>query len=369
MKTALPIIALALFGFSQVQGQKGDAYKILVGTYTKKTAEGVYYVSIDKTSLKSALISHSDIIDNPSFLDVSNDQKHIYTVCETDGGSVQVLNFNKTTGQFKHANIVKSGGAHPCHIALDKTGKWVFTGNYTGGSVGVLPVMPDGTVGEATQTIQHFGSGPNPDRQEKPHVHSVNVSPDNKNLFVADLGTDEVVNYAFDAKIGKLKESQRIKLTAGSGPRHFTFHPTLPFAYVIQELTGKVTLFSYTNERLKTIEEVSTLPDGFSGKNSCADIHISPDGRFLYGSNRFFDTLVTFSIDQKTGQLKQLEQTSVEGKTPRNFGISPDGKILLVANQDSDDITIFERNNETGRLRFTGNKVSISMPVCIQFIK
>ncbi|MCP9753948.1 lactonase family protein [Lacihabitans sp. CCS-44] len=368
MKKALNLIVLTLLIMGQSFAQKSNTYKILVGTYTQKTSEGVYYVTIDKNSLKSTIVSHSDKIDNPSFLDVSKDKKHIYAVCETDGGSVQALKFNQATGEFKHSNIVNSGGAHPCHIALDKTGKWIFTGNYTGGSLGVLPVMPNGTVGEPIQTIQHTGKGPNKDRQEKPHVHSVNISPDNKNLFVADLGIDEVVNYAFDAKMGRLKEVQRIKLTAGSGPRHFAFHPSLPYAYVIQELTGKVTLFSYKNGLLKTVEEVSTLPTDFTGNNSCADIHISPDGKFLYGSNRFYDTIVTFSVDPKTGKLSQLSQTPVGGKVPRNFGISPDGKYVFVANQNTDNIVIFERNAATGLLKNTGKEINISMPVCIKFL-
>ncbi len=368
MKKSFGIFILTLFCSGQLLAQKSTAYKILVGTYTKKTSEGVYYVSIDKKTLSSTIVSHSDKIDNPSFLEISKDKKHIYTVCETDGGSVQALNFSQVTGKFKHSNIVNSGGAHPCHIALDKTGKWVFTGNYTGGSLGVLPVKTDGKLGEPTQIIQHYGTGPNKDRQEKPHVHSVNISPDNKNLFVADLGIDEVVNYAFDAKTGKLKEAQRIKLTAGSGPRHFTFHPSLPYAYVIQELTGKVTLFSYKNGILKTLEEVSTLPVGSTENNACAVIHISPDGMFLYGSNRFYDTIVTFAINPKTGKLKQLSQTPVGGKVPRNFAISPDGKYVFVANQNTDNIVIFERNISTGLLKNTGKEINISMPVCIKFL-
>lgn len=368
MKKTFSTFMLALICIGQLWAQKSNSYKILVGTYTQKTSEGVYYVSIDKNSLKSDIISHSDKIDNPSFLDISKDKKHVYTVCETDGGSVQALNFNQATGQFKHSNIVSSGGAHPCHIALDKTGKWIFTGNYTGGSLAVLPVKVNGTVGEPTQIIQHYGSGPNKDRQEKPHVHSVNISPDNKNLFVADLGIDQVVNYAFDAKNGRLKEVQRIKLTVGSGPRHFTFHPSLPYAYIIQELTGKVTLFSYQNGLLKKLEEVSTLPKGSKENNACADIHISPDGNFLYGSNRFYDTIVTFSIDPKTGKLKQLSQTPVGGKVPRNFAISPDGKYVFVANQNTDNIVIFERNASTGLLKNSGKEINISMPVCIKFL-
>jgi 6-phosphogluconolactonase len=368
MKSIYSLLLILVTGIVINTKAQNTDYKIIVGTYTQKTSDGIYYVSIDKKTLNAKIISHSEKIDNPSFLDISKNQKYIYTVCETDGGSVQSIKFDAKNGKFSNLNIINSGGAHPCHISLDKTGKWLFTGNYTGGTVGVLAVKTDGTVGQPTQVVQHFGTGPNKDRQEKPHVHSVNISPDNKNLFVADLGTDEVVNYSFNSATGKLTERQRLKLTPGSGPRHFVIHPRLPYAYVIQELTGKITLFSYKNGLLKKIEEVSTLPADFAANNACADIHISPDGKFLYGSNRFYDTIVSFSIDPKTGKLKQLSQTSVEGKVPRNFGITPDGKYIFVANQNTDNITIFERNPTSGALRFTGKEIKISMPVCIKFL-
>ena len=367
-KTIILSIITCWLSMCQLMAQNSENYRILVGTYTGKTSEGIYYVSINKRTLESKIISHSDKIDNPSFLDISKDKKYIYSVCETDGGSVQALNFDENTGKFGHLNMVNSGGAHPCHITLDKTGKWAFAANYTGGSLSVIPVKTDGTIGDPVQIIQHTGNGPDKERQEKAHVHSVNISPDNKNLFVADLGIDEVVNYTFDSKNGKLKETQRVKLSPGSGPRHIAFHPTLPFAYVIQEITGKVSLLSLKNGKLNFIEEVSTLPKNYVGNNACADIHISPDGRFLYGSNRFYDTIVSFSINPKTGKLMQLKQTPVEGKVPRNFGITPDGKYILVANQNTDNITIFQRNAETGTLRFTGKEVKISMPVCIKFL-
>ncbi|MCP9770387.1 lactonase family protein [Lacihabitans sp. LS3-19] len=362
------MLFLASCSSQKTEEIKNDTYEFLVGTYSKNKSQGIYFCSFDPASGETKIISASDTLDNPSFLTISDDQKHVYTVCETDGGSAEALNFDRKTGKFDKLNIQNSGGAHPCHIALDKTGKWIFTGNYTGGTVGVLAVNADGTLGEVVQTIQQTGTGPNKGRQEKSHVHSVNISPDNKNLYVANLGTDELYNYSFDEQTGKLTESQRIHLSAGSGPRHFEFHPTLPFAYVIQELTGKVTQFKIDSGNLTVIEEVSTLPVDFTGDNACADIHISPDGMFLYGSNRFLDTIVSFSIDSKTGKLSQLSQTPVNGEVPRNFGISPDGKYIFVANQKTDNIVVFERNQKTGALTSTGKEFKISMPVCIKFL-
>lgn len=365
----MKILFLFLASLTVLGQKKTEEYKFLVGNYSKKGAEGIYYCKYNPNTNTAKIVSHSPAIEDPSFLAISNNQKNVYSVSETDGGSAVALDFDIVKGDFKVKNLVKSGGAHPCHIVLDKTGKWAFTANYSGGSVGVLPIKNDGTLGEAVQSIQHYGSGPNKSRQEKPHVHSVNISPDNKQLFVVDLGIDEIKAYDFNATTGNLKEAYSIKLSSGSGPRHFTFHPTLPYAYVIQELTGKVTTFSYLSGKLEILEEVSTLPSNFTGKNACADIHISPDGKYLYGSNRFFDKIVMFQIDQKSGLLTQVNQTDVAGKTPRNFGITPDGKYLFVANQDSDNIVIFKRDVQTGLLTNMGRDINISMPVCIKFLK
>lgn len=342
-------------------------YDFLIGTYTQKGSKGIYYAKYEPATGTVKIVNHSDAIENPSFLDFDRGQKNIYAVSETDGGSVEAWNFDKASGIFQKLNSKPSGGAHPCHISLDATGKWAFAGNYTGGTIGLLPINNDGSLGEPMQVIQHYGNGLNTARQEKPHVHSVNISPDNRNLFVADLGTDEVVNYSFDDKIGHLTEIQRVKLSAGSGPRHFVFHPTLSYAYVIQELTGKVTQFLYENGKITPMDEVSTLPPDFSGNNSCADIHFSPDGKFLYGSNRFYDTIVRFSVNQSNGKLTQIDQTSVKGKVPRNFGITHDGKYMMVANQNTDNIVIFKLEN--GKMTETGHELSVSMPVCVKFLK
>jgi 6-phosphogluconolactonase len=363
------IMGLVNFSIAQNKSKTNSTeYSFLVGTYSKKNSEGIYYCTYNAITKETKIVSHSPQINDPSFLTISKNQKHIYSVSETDGGSVVALDFDKKSGNFGFINMVNSGGAHPCHIEIDKTGKWLFVANYTGGSVSVLGILADGKVHEPSQMIMNRGSGPNKERQEKPHVHSVNISADNRLLVVADLGTDYLETYNFNSKTGYLTDNQKLILSPGSGPRHFVFHPKLPFAYVIQELTSKITVLSFKNNKLLPIEEVSTLPKNSSDKNFCADIHLSPDGLFLYGSNRYYDKIVTFAVNQKNGKIKQLAQTDVGGKVPRNFAITPDGKFMFVANQDSDNIVVFERNLKTGLLTKTNQEFKISMPVCVKFL-
>lgn len=340
---------------------------LLIGTYTQRSSEGIYVYQFDEnTGNFSEIISKATNIKNPSFLAVSPNKKYVYSVEETTQGGIVAYSFSE--GKLTELNRTASGGADPCHLTTDATGKWLFTGNYSGGNLSVIGIENNGIVTDYKQLIQHTGSGTNAQRQEKPHVHSVTISPTNKEVFVADLGTDKMVSYTLNTETGKLSPNQETSVSAGSGPRHFVFHPNGKFAYVIQELTGKVTVFSYKNGQLSFVEEVSTLPEGFTGKNSCADIQISSDGNFLYGSNRFYDTIVSFAVNNETGKLNQLEQQSVLGKVPRNFTLSPNGKYVLVANQESDNIVVFERNSKTGKLTPTGKELKISMPVCLKWL-
>jgi 6-phosphogluconolactonase len=342
------------------EAEESAGYKILVGTYTQKGSEGIYYYTLDDKMASPKLISNTKGVNNPSFLTYFNGV--VYNVSEADGGKVQAYAFDEITGQFTFLNEQESGGAHPCHISVNNG--VVYAGNYSGGSLASFPIEANGSIGNIAQIINNSGSGPNKDRQEKPHIHSVNVSPDGQTLWVTDLGTDEVLVYEIDGT--NLKEKKRIKITAGAGPRHIDFHSSLSIAYVINELNNTVSVISTAD--YSTIQEISTLPDGFTGKSFCADIHVSPDGKFLYGSNRYSDNLVFYSIDSKTGKLNLEGHKEVNGQVPRNFAISPDGKYVLVANQDSDNIVVFERNQETGLLRATGTEIKVSMPVCVKFL-
>jgi 6-phosphogluconolactonase len=341
-------------------------YRFIIGTYTKKSKESVHYATFDPIQKKIDLISHSEFVDNPSFVTLNKTNTTIYATSEADEGSIVTLDLDKKTGKFTQKNIQNTGGAHPCHVVLDKTEKWLIASNYSGGSLAVFPVLKDGSLGSKSQFIQYAGSGPDKDRQEKAHIHSAFFSPDFKNVLVQDLGTDKIFNYSFNAKTGKLKQSQEVSLLAGSGPRHVVFHETLPYVYVIQELMGKISTYKWANSKLIFVQEISSLPADFKGENFSADIHISFDGRFLYASNRYYDMIVRCEIDQNTGKLTQLEQTAVKGKLPRNFAITPDGKYMLVANQGSDKVVAFRL--EKGKMVDIDVEKEVSMPVCIKFL-
>jgi 6-phosphogluconolactonase len=374
------------------KSQSNENQYLMIGTYTrantKNPSKGIYVYQFNTNTGDFSPVSEATGIKNPSFLAISPDQKFVYSVGETDGdGSVSAFSFDKKTGNLTKLNTQASGGANPCHVSIDKTGKWVLVGNYSGGSLSILPVETDGSLGKATQTIQHEGHGPNAARQEKPHVHSVNIAPNNSDVFVPDLGTDKIVTYTLDAKNGKLLAGKPAftKVADGAGPRHFTIHPNGKFAYVIQELNSTVTAFNYAKGKLIPFQTITTLATDYEEKNKnfCADIHISPDGKFLYGSNRFvdassgkavfaknnsIDTIVMYGIDQKTGKLTYIGNEPILGKVPRNFMITPNGKFLLVANQETDTITIFERDAKTGKLTPTGRQIEVPVPVCLQMI-
>ena len=367
MKKYIPAIAALLcyfFSFSQT----GFDYYLLIGTYTTGKSEGIYVYKFNSSSGEFSPVSKI-WSGNPSFLAVSPDTRFVYSVNENQPGGVSSFSFDKSTGNLKELNKQPSGGDHPCYITTDKTGKWVITGNYSGGNLSVLPVNKDGSLEKPIQTINHEGSSVNTARQEKPHVHATVFSPDGKYLFVPDLGIDKVMIYKFNSKKGKLiAHSTPFAATApGSGPRHFDFHPSGKYAYLMEELTGSVSVFSHKKGRLNSIQTISALPADFRGSIGSADIHVSPDGKYLYSSNRGeSNSIALFSIAEKSGKLTAMGHRSTEGKTPRNFNFDPSGNFLLVANQNSDEIVIFRRNS--GLLEDTGKRIQVPKPVCIKWI-
>lgn len=358
--------------------QKSKEQYLVIGTYTSEKSDGIYVYKFNSESGENSFVS-SVKTSNPSFLAVSPNQKYVYAVNEnadstrfTVTGHVAAFSFDKKTGQLTFINKQESGGKHPCYVSIDKTGKWVFTGNYSSGSLSVLPVKSDGSLETASQVIQHEGGSVVEDRQEGPHVHATFISPNNKMLYVPDLGMDKVMIYKFDAKTGKLKESDPafVMTEPGAGPRHIDVHPNGKFAYLMEELTGSVSSYSIEKDGyLNLIQNISGLPRDFIGTVGSADIHVSPDGKFLYCSNRGeSNSIGIFSIDQGNGQLDWIDAQSTLGKTPRNFSIDPSGNFLLAANQNSDEIVIFKRDKETGLLTDTGKKISVSKPVCLKWI-
>lgn len=347
-------------------------YYLIAGTYTRGKSEGLYVYKMNTATGEAVAVSHAKAA-NPSFLDLSPDEKFVYAVNEdaNDKGSVSVFAFDKNNGTLKYIDKQTSGGDHPCYVAVNKTGKWVAVANYTGGSFSTLPIMANGTLGSPT-TVQHTGSSVNKERQEKPHVHSTVFSPDDKYLFVSDLGIDKVMIYSFNPGSGKPEPAAApfAATPAGSGPRHFTFHPNGRLAYLVEEMGGAVSAYKYKEGKLTLVQHVSTYPAGFTGKKWSADIHVSPDGKFLYATNRTpSNTIAIFSIDTKSGKLKPIGHESTKGEVPRNFTIDPSGNFLLVANQETDNIVIFKRDKKTGLLTDTGKRIEVGNPVCLKWAK
>ena len=368
---------LVQFAAGQTPPAKGS-YLIYVGTYTGPESKGIYSYRFDPESGKAAPLGLAAESANPSFLAVDPQQRFLYAVNEVSdykgekSGGVSAFAIDRKTGKLTFLNEVASRGAGPCHVSLDKTGKHVLVANYDSGNVAVFPVLADGRLGETTAFDQHSGHGPNAERQEGPHAHEIQVTPDNRFALVPDLGLDELVVYRFDAAKGALAANDPpfAKVEPGAGPRHFVLHPNGKFAFVLNEMGGSVDAFSYDSRRgaLRHIQTVSSLPADFKGQNDSAEIQMDRSGKFLYASNRGPDTIAVFSVDAKTGMLKAVEQVPTTGKTPRNFVIDPTGKYLLAANQESNNIVVFRIDPKTGRLAKTDQVIEAPSPVSIVFV-
>jgi 6-phosphogluconolactonase len=341
-----------------------------VGTYTRLGSEGVYTLRLNGETGELTQVSVAGGLENPSFVALDPSGDHLYAVSESNGfngsGGITAFNVNKSTGELTQINQQSTGGPGPCHLMVDSTDSMVIVTNYSGGSVSSHPINADGSVGEHTTFIQHEGSSINKNRQEKAHAHSVNIDKANRFAFVCDLGKDQVLTYAMDVENAKLSLSSTVDEVAGEGPRHFTFHPTNQQVYVLNELGCSITLYNLGDDgKLSPLETVPTLPEGWDGENTTADIHTSPDGEFIYASNRGHDSLVIYSIDKSTGKMTFVGHESTQGKTPRNFAITPDGKFLVAENQDSDTIVSFKREKD-GTLTPTGSVINVPAPVCLQ---
>ncbi len=358
-------------------------YLLFVGTYTEKESKGIYAYRFDAASSELTPLGIAAEASNPSFLAIDPSHRFLYAVNEVekykDANSGVVSAFaidrqkgDRQTGKVQLLNAVASRGADPCYIAFDKTGKYALVANYTGGSVAVFPVQPDGHIGESSAFVQHVGSSVNRERQEGPHAHWIETTPDNRFAIAVDLGLDELLVYRFDAKTGSLTPNNPpyAKLDPGAGPRHLAFHPNGKFAYVVNELQSSITAFAYDASRgtLHKLKTVSTLPKNFLGNNDTAEIKVHPGGKFLFASNRGHDTIAVFSIDSKTGALTLADHFPTQGKTPRNFEIDPTGKLLFVANQDTNNIAVFQIDSNNGRLTLTKQTLQVPSPVCLKFV-
>lgn len=357
------------------QKKNTNISNLIIGTYTQPgKSEGLYVYEFNSETGELSYKNKATGVINPSFLAISKNQKYVYSVNETgreNPGGVSSFKFNSESGDLKFLNKVKSTGDDPCYISVDKKGREVFVGNYSGGNLAAFRVQPNGSLYDAMQTIQHEGSSINKSRQEKPHVHSTVISPDNKYLFVSDLGTDKV--HAYRIRSGNfphiLTEHQPAftAVAPGSGPRHLTFHPNGKIAYLIHEMTADVSVYNYKKGTLNAIQSISMLAPGFKGSIGAADIHVSADGKFLYASNRGDANDIVIYVIDENGKLSLTGRQSTLGNAPRNFAIDPSGNFLLAANQNSDEIVVFKRDHESGLLTDTNKRIKIGQPVCLVF--
>jgi 6-phosphogluconolactonase len=375
------LLALMLCSLGALGSEKNppaNKYLVFVGTYTKGESKGIYAYRFDGRSGEINSLGLAAEAVDPSFLAVDPSRRFLYAVNELSkykdaaSGAVSAFAIDRHTGKLSPLNEVPSGGADPCYIAFDRTGKYVLVANYTGGNVSVFPVRKDGRLGDASAFVQHAGAGANPERQEGPHAHWIETTADNRFAVAADLGLDQLLVYHFDGAKGSLTPNSPpfAKVDAGSGPRHLSFHPNGRFAYVINELKSTITGLSYDagNGVLHPLQTISTLPPGFAGSNNTAEIHVHPSGKFLFASNRGHDSIAVFSIDKNTGRLDLVDHFSTRGKTPRTFEIDPGGSRLFVANEDSGNVVIFRIDPETGRLTSTGHVLHVPSPVCLKFV-
>ena len=354
----------------------GESMAVYFGTYTDGDgpSKGIYRSVLDLETGELAEPVLAAEATNPSFLEIHPKGKFLYAVSESGrAGAVTAYAIDEGTGDLTRLNQQSSRGRGPCHVNVDHAGRNVLVANYGSGSAAVIPIRPDGSLAEPSAFTQHSGSSVNARRQEGPHAHSINISPDDRFAFVADLGIDKIMIYRLDVEGGTIVANRPTftEVKAGAGPRHFAFHPDGQRAYVINELDCTITAFTYdaASGALTATQTVPTLPGGFEGRSTCAEVRVHPSGTFLYGSNRGHDSIVVYRIDGTAGTLTFVEYETVGIKTPRNFNIDPTGAYCLVGNQDSDSVVVFRINRQTGALEPTGRRVTVGRPVCIRFLR
>jgi 6-phosphogluconolactonase len=350
---------------------------VYVGTYTRTTSKGIYGYRFDAKTGQLAPVGLLAELPNSSFMVSDPHHRYLYAVSETGvhghpQGSISSFAIDPKTGSLTLLNKVDSGGSGTCHVALDNTGKTLLIVNYSGGTVASFAIKADGSIGERVSLDQHTGSSVNPERQKGPHPHEVAFSPDNRFMFVPDLGTDQVNVYQFDAAKGTFSPATPpfVSVKAGLGPRHLIFGRGGKFAYLVCEMGSSVVVFSYDPTRglLTPVQTISTLPAEITGENASAEIEVDRSGRFLYVSNRGHNSITVFAIDLHHGTLTQVQNIPTRGNWPRSFAIDPTGKYLLVANQYSNQMAVFAINSKDGQLTPTGNLLDIATPVFVLFM-
>jgi 6-phosphogluconolactonase len=348
-----------------------DPDLLYVGTYTEGTgSEGIYLVRMDRGSGELQRIGVANAGANPSFLTIHPNRRMLYAVNERENGAVSAFAIEKGIDGLTRLNVQPSEGGAPCYVSVDRSGRVLLVANYMGGNVALLPIEANGALAPA-HVVQHTGKGPNAERQEAPHAHCIVPDPSNRFALAADLGADRVFVYRLDLDGKALRhvEGGDAVMRPGAGPRHLTFHPSLPLVFVANELDSTVATLHFDSSRgsLASQGTLSTLPAAWTGTNYPADIHAAPNGRTLYVSNRGHNSIAVFSVAESTGALALQQVISTEGDWPRNFSLHPSGRWLLVANQRSDSVVVFARDPDTGRLTPTRQRIAIPSPVCLRF--
>jgi 6-phosphogluconolactonase len=351
--------------------------RVYIGTYTGGKSKGIYVSSFDSATGRLSAPELAAATPSPSFLALHPNRRFLYAVGETSNlggkrvGAVSAFRLDAKTGKLTLVNKQSSGGEGPCHLAVDRAGACLLVANYGSGSIAALPIRADGGLAAPGAVIQHRGSSVNPARQAGPHAHFITPDPANRFALACDLGLDQVLVYQLDPAKAALvpNDPAFIAIKPGSGPRHLAFHPSGRFVFLINEMGATLTTFAYDAKRgaLKELQTVSTLPEGFAGDKSGAELQVHPSGKFVYGSNRGHDSIAVFRFDPKGGQLTLVEHQSTQGKTPRHFTLDPTGQWLLAENQDSDSIVVFHVDAKTGRLSASGQTVSVGAPTCAVF--
>ena len=368
------IIAVLFAAGAMISTARAAARHELVyfGTYTGPKSQGIYVATFDASTGRLGPLTLAGASENPSFIALHPNKRFLYAANEQREGYVSAFSIDRATGKLTALNRVSSKGNGPCYVIVDHAGKCVLVANYGSGTFAVLPIETDGRLREASATIQDQGRGADPQRQSGPHAHSLNPSPDDKYAIGADLGLDKLFVFHLDAARGSLTPNDPpfTAVQPGSGPRHFAFHPNRKFAYVTNEMASTVTAFSWNGKTgvLNTLQTLSTLPPGFKGENTTAQIAVHPSGKFLYDSNRGHDSIALFTIDPRKGTLSYVANYSTQGNMPRNFAIDPSGSFLIAANQKSDNIVVFRIDKSTGKLTPTGQTAEVGSPVCVQFL-
>ena len=364
---------------------QGAVRWVFVGTYTRREphvngkSAGIHVLRFDPSTVSLAHVGVISGVENPSYLALHPQGTALYAISETSdydarsSGSVAAFSLDADTRAAVRLNDCSSKGSGPAYVTVDSAGKHVLVANYGGGSVSVLPIRADQSLGGASEFVQHEGRSVNPQRQEAPHAHSVVLDGAGRFAFAADLGLDKIMIYKYDGESGTLltnPDQPWARTRSGAGPRHIAFHPSQRFVYVINELDSTISAYSYDASKgaLTEIQTTGTLPQEFADRSYAADIHIHPSGRFVYGSNRGHDSIAMFSVDADNGELRIIGHISSGGEVPRGFAIDPAGAFMLVANQNSDNVVVLSVDQESGNLTDAGVSVTVPTPVCVKIL-